>query len=289
LEWDKGPITEEETLVARDLAEMKTRRMQRAELRQLEKRRGREGELSEVAEVIMNGLRRVSEKRSDRQLRPRKEITSVHKGRTVPGGDNFDEVVPSEAVRSMEAAKKCGFNRVVIAPSTIEGAGLGLFLSRDKVKAGGLITSYEGERLTQKQADEEGRDLAYVYCSGKDPEGHMRYDDALAPDNCFGRCSNDPRDDHLDNAKEAMKGGRLILIATVDINEGDEIFLNYGVEYWLDRFDLVAPEAAKEEYKRAKRMGLDVEGVKRVKVKRMSREAFETKAPKRRGRPYAKP
>jgi hypothetical protein len=68
----------------------------------------------------------------------------------------------------MEAAKKCGFNRVVVAPSTIiEGAGL----RQDKVKAGGLITSYEGERFTQVQADEEGRDLAYVYCSGEDPEG----------------------------------------------------------------------------------------------------------------------
>jgi hypothetical protein len=74
--------------------------------------------------------------------------------------------------------------------------------------------------LTQEQADEEGRDLAYVYCSGEDPEGHMRYDDALAPDSCFGRYSNDPRDDHLVNAKVVMKGGRLILIATVDINEG---------------------------------------------------------------------
>jgi hypothetical protein len=142
LEWDKGPITEEEALVARDLAEKRTRRMQRAELRLLEKRRGREGELSGVAEVIMNGLRRGSEKRSDRQLRPRNEVTSAQKGRTAPGRDNFDEVVPSEAVRSMEAAKKCGYNRVVIAPSTIEGAGLGLFLRRDKVTAGGLITSY---------------------------------------------------------------------------------------------------------------------------------------------------
>jgi hypothetical protein len=55
----------------------------------------------------------------------------------------------------------------VVAPSTIEGAGL----RQDKVKAGELITSYEGERFTQEQADEEGQDLAYVYCSGEDPEG----------------------------------------------------------------------------------------------------------------------
>jgi hypothetical protein len=32
----------------------------------------------------------------------------------------------------------------------------------------------------------------------------MRYDDALAPDSCFGRYSNDPRDDHLVNAKGAI-------------------------------------------------------------------------------------
>jgi predicted transcriptional regulator len=52
--------------------------------------------------------------------------------------------------------------------------------------------------------------------------------------------------------------------------------------------DLLTPEAAKEVYERAKRMGLDVEGVKKVKVKRMSREAFETRAPKRRGKTVRK-
>jgi hypothetical protein len=38
LEWDKGPVTEEEVLIARDLAEKKSRRMRRAELKALEKK-----------------------------------------------------------------------------------------------------------------------------------------------------------------------------------------------------------------------------------------------------------
>jgi hypothetical protein len=111
---------------------------------------------------------------------------------------------------------------------TIAGAGLGLFLRHERIKAGGLVTSYEGERLTQAQVDEEGRDLSYVYCSGEGPDGKMRYVDALALYSCYGRYCNDPRDDHLVNEK----GGRLILVATVDIKEGDEIFLDYGLEYW---------------------------------------------------------
>jgi hypothetical protein len=40
LEWDKGPVTEEAVLVARDLAEKKSRRMRREELRALNEEEG---------------------------------------------------------------------------------------------------------------------------------------------------------------------------------------------------------------------------------------------------------
>ena len=137
------------------------------------------------SEVILNGLRKDARGTTySRQLRPRPARVSIAKVRTVPGRDSFDGVEPTEAVRQMELAKKCGFNRVMVAPSTIAGAGLGLFLRQERIRAGGLVTSYEGERLTQAQVDEEGRDLSYVYCSGEGPDGKMRYVDALALYSC---------------------------------------------------------------------------------------------------------
>jgi hypothetical protein len=90
------------------------------------------------------------------------------------------------------------------------------------------------------------------------------------------------------NAKVVLKGGRLILVATVDIKEGDEIFLDYGLEYWLDRLDKLQPEAAAEVWDRAKRAGMDLEGVKTVKVKRMTRSAFETTSSARGGKEVRK-
>jgi hypothetical protein len=79
----------------------------------------------------------------------------------------------------------------------------------------------------------------------------------------------------------------LILVATVDIKEGDEIFLDYGLEYWLDMLDKLQPEAAAEVWDRAKRH-MDLEGVKRVNVKRLTRSAFETTSSARRGKEVRK-
>jgi hypothetical protein len=275
LEWDKGPVTEEEMQVARDLADKRTRRMQRAELRLLLKRKDQHEEgVRELPEVIVSGLR--SGRRgttSSRQLRPRVEKVPVQRVRTAPGRDNFDDVVPNEAVLDIQRARRCGFNRVVVAPSTITTAGQGLFLKSGKVKAGGLVTSYEGDKLTQEQVDEEGRDLSYVYSDGRDKLGNVRYVDAIRSNSCYGRYCNDPRDDSLVNAKVMLKGGRLVVMATVDIQEGDEIFIDYGLEYWLDRLSLLTPEAAAEVWDRATRMGLKVDEV-RPKGKRMKRETW---------------
>ena len=43
---------------------------------------------------------------------------------------------------------------------------------------------------------------------------------------------NDPRDDTLVNAKVVQKGDRLNVIATTDIHLGDEIFIDYDLEYF---------------------------------------------------------
>jgi hypothetical protein len=177
---------------------------------------------------------------------------------------------PEEA-KSMTLAKKCGFNRVAVAKSTIAGAGYGLFLSKGPVKARTLLTSYEGETLTAAQVEEPGRDLSYVYCSGRGKDGRVNCVDALRPDSSFGRFCNDPGDDTLVNAKVVLKGGRLMVMATTDITEGDEIFLDYGLEYWIDRLDLLPHEDAREAWDRAQRFGLKMD-VERPRVKRKQRE-----------------
>ena len=49
--------------------------------------------------------------------------------------------------------------------------------------------------------------------------------------------ANDPLDDEKCNAKIHQVGNsnRVILIPTCDIKCGDEIFVSYGKEYWMDQ------------------------------------------------------
>ncbi len=46
---------------------------------------------------------------------------------------------------------------------------------------------------------------------------------------------NDPIDDHLVNAKIVWKGKKIMLVSSSEIAEGDEIFLSYSDEYWINR------------------------------------------------------
>ena len=70
---------------------------------------------------------------------------------------------------------------------------------------------------------------AYIFEAKDAKTGKTLYIDAAREDSCFGRFANDPRDDHLVNAKIVLKGGRLVMIAMTDIGPGDEIFVDYGV------------------------------------------------------------
>ncbi len=68
-------------------------------------------------------------------------------------------------------------------------------------------------------------------------EGREHYVDALAEHTCFGRFANDPVDDSLVNAKIVLRGKKLYLMATTEIEEGEEIYLSYGMDYWISRLD----------------------------------------------------
>ena len=60
-------------------------------------------------------------------------------------------------------------------------------------------------------------------------DGTVVYVDVDKEDCCYyERYINDPLDDTLVNTKVIMKGERLVIIATTDIHEGDEVFISYG-------------------------------------------------------------
>jgi hypothetical protein len=109
----------------------------------------------------------------------------------------------------------------------------------------------------------------YVFEAGVDGEGEMMYVDAIQEGSCYGRFINDPRDDSLVNAKVVLKGGRLMVIATTEILHGEEIYIDYGVEYWLDRLDCLSKEDAAMVEAQARQKGLLTEGRRPIPLKRI--------------------
>ena len=261
LEWDKGPVTEEEVLVAKDMAARRLRRIERSKERKLKIQAEKDGsrqltdeegqptrfqplteeEKLHRKEVRCNGLlKQRPPPHSGYPLRKRSacEPTRV---RTSPGVDTFDGLESPPSVQTMVQSRRCGYNRVRVVPSTIEGAGYGLFMAQPNIKAGGLITTYEGKRITRAEAEES--DSGYIFETVTKEGTHLCID-ARDETSCFGRYINDPRDDTLVNAKVVLKGGRLVVIATTDLYEGDEVFISYGAEYWSDKLELLDPADA---------------------------------------------
>ena len=86
----------------------------------------------------------------------------------------------------------------------------------------------------------------YVASGIKDPRTReMVYVDGEALLSCYGRLAQDPIDDNLVNAKILWRDGKLVLIAMGDIQLGDEIYVEYGLDYWRDRLHFLHPELRK--------------------------------------------
>jgi hypothetical protein len=305
LETDKGPVTEEEMLVAKDLADKKRRRIQRAEERKAERREMQAGTqevygsricweggnsfgfvpYAEDDQIIRRELRASALKRqkpppkSRYHMRVRQSRTEGPKVRSSPGVESFDGMNSPGVVKVLEQKRKCGYNRLKVVESTIQGAGYGLFLSIPKLKAGGMITSYEGVRLSKAQVLVSNSDYIYETYKG----GRTLYIDAEAEDSCYGRFINDPRDDTLVNAKVILKGDRLVVIATTDIHEGDEIFIDYGVEYWADKVDKLPPHLAAEVRHELAKRGIKTEREGRIKSHTVTLDEMVVQAPGARG------
>lgn len=118
-----------------------------------------------------------------------------------------------------------------VKPSRLPGAGMGLFAKRS-FKRGQRITEYKGRLRKWKDAAPEDGTNAYL----------MRVNrfwaiDALPATLTFGRYANDAagtpgKSRSENNAIYVTEGVRCFLEADKDIQPGDEILVDYGIEFW---------------------------------------------------------
>ena len=216
---------------------------------------------------------------SDRVLR--KRIPKVDPRRAVPHRDDWGQMYLDEDLQDLVRKKKCGCGRVMVGASTIPKAGRGLFATRD-IGEGGIVCDYTGVIVEGAEVARNDYDGEYVFEA--ETKGGKVYIDARNPTSCWGRFINDPLDDTLVNAKVRVKGSRLFVVATTDIKPGDEVFISYGPEYWMDRLERLDPKtrvAAEVEYSRwmrkeARGMSQGIETVKPRPMKTVREEPGES-------------
>ena len=129
--------------------------------------------------------------------------------------------------------------RVVIKPSGIRQAGLGLFACDSKkhgnafvFKQGDFIAPYNAPRVRPQELTRRyGKDVtgpyAYSYKTGR---GRVVYLDAACA-RSLAAYANDARDER-NNAELDRRGQRTGLYALRNIRNGEEIFTSYGPSYW---------------------------------------------------------
>lgn len=143
--------------------------------------------------------------------------------------------------------KKLG---VQVKDSQMEGAGQGLIAKKEFDK-GDDIVKYKGEVLTQDETDARyGRGVGpYTITSYYDRlKANRRITDARNTNSNVGRYANDcrPQDKRrgkcpgnnaifVETATRENKNKPAVLEANKDIHPGQEIFTNYGSQYWNTR------------------------------------------------------
>ena len=135
-------------------------------------------------------------------------------------------------------------NHLRIRPSTIAGAGQGLFALNPRAppdavifKAGERICYYDGEIIDKVELEDRYGDYTAPYGTQITPGNHDRYEDA-ATQRGLGSLANQPPRGTAPNAKldwGRHKGVTLVrLKALRNIRNGQEIFLSYGSEYRMN-------------------------------------------------------
>jgi len=123
---------------------------------------------------------------------------------------------------------------VCVAPSSIPGAGLGLYTARDielgSTSWSNIICPYDGVVIPWELAHSPEYTSDYIW---ENTSGTLVID-AQDPHSCFGRYVNDHFDEEVCNCEIRELQGRAYVVALIDIPRG-ELFLAYDREYWLDK------------------------------------------------------
>jgi hypothetical protein len=177
--------------------------------------------------------------KSERKMRTRKEVDYTDEAKTHPNWKRDQKESKLNPVNStLERIRKPGVGTVEVRESLVQGdSGWGLFAAK-KITAGSDFCTYEGVELPESVVRMGYGNRDSVASAIKDHRtGEMIYVDGQSEAACYGRFAQDPIDELLVNAKILWRKGKL-----VDIAPGDEIYVQYGLEYWRDRLDVLTME-----------------------------------------------
>jgi hypothetical protein len=121
---------------------------------------------------------------------------------------------------------------VKVKRSTLANAGFGLFAIRN-IRRRDYITQYDGEVITREEAGVRKVNGMHSHIASIDY--HTKIDGRLVnrrKSSGLASFANDPRTTGALNSKYGVVGERLLLRATKDIEQGEEIFVTYGNGYW---------------------------------------------------------
>lgn len=121
-----------------------------------------------------------------------------------------------------------------LKPSSIKGAGTGLFAGKEGFKKGDIIGEYSRYDIKESEKDfnkrceniKSHKCSEYVYC-----DDHKNCWDARYRPDIIVRYANDSRKDSKNNAEFENFGRRSFMMASKNIKPNTEIFCDYGDSY----------------------------------------------------------
>jgi SET domain-containing protein len=101
-------------------------------------------------------------------------------------------------------------------------AGLGLFAG-EPIKKGAKIIEYVGEKISADEANKRGGKYLFEINSKWTIDGTTRKNTARYINHACGKAAN---------CEAENRGGRIFILAKKNIEQGEELVYDYGVEYF---------------------------------------------------------